>query len=250
MLPQNPVRRSWICDGEGMSSTLSRDELQAQLRAVLPEEGMNYLRLLNDKRFARHSGADQLFFKPTNVVELLAKACAHRGGLDGCDRHRLIAEGADPAAFELPAHYRYLTVPAEGRVGILSIDELPHWVPVTLRSGYEPHNRIGFRRAANRNPEQHLAFTIDPDFQREANQATIILAPNWFGENPTTEMAVLDCFLGLPVPSSLQSIPADSDLAQAEGLKDGSELSVAQLRGLLPGRPLWLACQDRNLPGT
>lgn len=227
----------------------TREQLQAELRSVMPAEAMDYIRSLNDRRFGRHAGADQLFFSPSDLVTLLAQAVIARGSLDGDDRERMIAEGVPASAFELPASYQYLTVPAEGRTGLLPIGELPHWVPVTLRCEPEPHTRIGFRRAQPRNPEPHLIFTIDADFQRMANSATVILAPNWF-ETPSSERVVLDAFLGPPVPAALQSIAEDHPLAVEQNWRDGAELPIHELRRLLPGRPLWLSCRNRNLPGT
>jgi len=210
---------------------------------------MDYIRDLNQRRFGRHPNADQVFLSPNDLVALLAKAVAHRGSLDGDDRALMIAEGTNPSAFELPDTYQYLKVPAEGRVGILPLEEMAHWVPVTLHGDVEPNTRIGFRRSATRNPQQHLVFGIDPEFQRMVNYATIILAPNWF-QNPSTDKAVLDAFLGPPVPARLQGVPADDPIAVQHSWKDGTELPVHRLRALFPDRPIWLSCRSRNLPGT
>lgn len=226
-----------------------KEDLQRIKDQVLPPESMPYVRLLNERRFSRHADTDQIFFSPSNLLGLLVAAYRHRGSLNGDDRQLMIAEGVTPAAFELPDHYSYLQVPAEGRMGLLPIEELPYWLPVTLRQEPEPHTRIGFRRATPRDAVQHLTFTIDADFQRAANHATIILAPNWFAE-PSTKMAVLDAFMGPPVPSKLQGIAVDDPLVIEEGWKDGSDTTVKHLRKVLPGRPLWLSCRHRNLPGT
>ena len=228
---------------------MSRQQLLDAVREVVPAESMEYVQRLNDMRFRRQASTDQLFFSPPDLATLLLKAAKHRGGLHGDDRDLMIAEGNAEESFELPDTYRYLKVPAEGRVGLLPIDELPHWVPVTLRAEPEPHTRIGFRRAAARDAGLHLVFTIDADFQRLANYATIILAPNWH-QDPTTDMAVLDAFLGAPVPARLQSISVEDPLVAEHSWEDGSTVTVQNLRSVLPHRPLWLACRNRNLPGT
>jgi hypothetical protein len=231
------------------SARPTREQLQNEIRSVLPPEAMEYTRMLNDRRFGRHPGADQLFFVPGDLVTLLAQAVISRGSLNGDDREGLLVEGINPCAFELPDTYQYLKVPAEGRAGLLSIEELPHWVPVTLRQDAEPNTRIGFRRSPDRHPDQHLIFTIDADFQRMANYATILLAPNWF-EEASTPRAVLDVYLGPPVPSKLQSICLDDPVVLEQGWADGSEVQVHELRQLLGDRPIWLSCRNRNLPGT
>jgi len=112
----------------------------------------------------------------------------------------------------------------------------------------EPNTRIGFRRASQRSPQQHLIFGIDPEFQRMVNYATIILAPNWF-QNPSTDRAVLDAFLGPPIPARLQGIPSDDPIARREGWTAGTELPVHKLQAVFGDRPIWLSCRSRNLPG-
>ena len=231
------------------SAPVSREHLQAQLKSVLPPESAEYIKKLNHLRFARSAGSDQRFFTPRGLIALLTAAVEHRGDLEGDDRTLMMAEGIAADAFELPEHYTYLKVPAEGQIGLLPINELPHWLPVTLRAEEEPNTRIGFRRARPRNPESHLLFTIDADFQRAANYATIIIAPNWHAP-ASCERAILDAFLGPPVPSKLQSVSVENPVVAEHGWEHGSELQVQQLRAIFPDRPLWLSCRNRNLPGT
>lgn len=200
-------------------------QLSRQLGLILPPEGHEYFEDLNRIRFHHRPEADRLFLHPDNLLALLADGFKSRGGFDGDDRHRMEMLGIPAEAFDLSTEYRYLQVPAEGRVGMMPLSEMPEWVPVTVQE-----------------KDGMLTFTVDSEFQRSVNYATVILAPNWF-DNPSSEMAVMDVMPGYP-PYGTDSLPK----SKKHPWHDGQQLQVTDLRKIMSGKELMLGCRLRNMP--
>ena len=213
------------------------------LAEVLPAEGGAYFSRLQQLRFARHAHARLTFLQPAGLSELLTAAIAARGDLQGDDRRVMQMGGLPSSAFPLEAErYQYLRAPAEGRVGIMNIHELPEWVPVTVQATSEttPDPAV----------KHHLSFAVDADFQRHVNYATIIIAPNWF-DDPSTEHAVLDVFPG-PPPHGVHSLHKQHKAVVELGLEPGHQTTVGALRERISSEDgnLLMGCCLRNLPGS
>ena len=112
----------------------SRQQLGKELASVLPEEGSEYFAQLQQLRFNRHPFARYTFLSPDSLTELVQRALDERGSLGGDDRRLMQMGGLPASAFSLDESHRYLTVPAEGRVASMDINELPEWVPVTVQA--------------------------------------------------------------------------------------------------------------------
>jgi len=218
--------------------------LPQELAKVLPREGSEYFSQLNELRFRHRPHADHTFLSPGNLIELLARAVRQRGTLEGDDRMIMQMQGIPKAAFDLPEEkYSYLQVAAEGRVGSMPLSELPEWVPVVVEEeeGFE-HTLLSGTQGGGR-----LCFSVDSDFQRLVNYATIIIAPNWF-DQPTTTRSVLDVVIG-PPPFGHHSIPLKSKIAKRAGLKPGMSITVGELKAAANGMEILLGCHLKNLPG-
>lgn len=224
----------------------SRRTLGRELASVLPAEGAAYFAELQRLRFERHPHARYTFLKPESLVDLMVAALKERGSLDGDDRRVMQMGGIPSSAFSLGDEYRYLQVPADGRVASMDIYELPEWVPVTVQAASVLPLAL-LKGPASRN---HVTFSVDADFQRHVNYATVILAPNWF-DDPSTEYAVLDAFPG-PPPHGNHSLSPKHRAVKKLKLLPGAQVTVGQLREHLKAEDgsLLLGCSLRNLPGT
>lgn len=226
---------------EGRQQTISQE-----LSGVLPVEGAAYFAELQKLRFERHPHARYTFLHPESLVDLLAIALEERGSLSGDDRRMMQMGGLPSSAFTLSDDYRYLRVPAEGRVASMDIHELPEWVPVTVQAA----TVLPLSLLKGPGHKNHLTFSVDADFQRHVNYATVILAPNWF-EDPSTEYAVLDAFPG-PPPHGNHSLSPKHRAVKKLKLSPGAQVTVGQLRDHLKAEDgsLLLGCCLRNLPGV
>lgn len=224
-----------------------RQHVSQEVADLLPREGGSYFAELQKLRFERHPHARYTFLKPDSLVELLINAARQRGSLEGDDRRVMQMGGIPKAAFDLNPDYRYLRVPADGRVASMNIHELPEWVPVTVQAASVlPLSLIPGPSII----KDHLTFSVDADFQRHVNYATLVIAPNWF-DNPSTEWAVLDCFPG-PPPHGTHSLPNRHKAVKKLKLEPGHQVTVGQIRQHLESQDgcLLLGCSLRNLPGS
>lgn len=224
-----------------------RQRIGQDLAEVLPAEGSSYFAELQRLRFERHPHARYTFLKPDSLVDLLIEAVRARGSLDGDDRRVMQMGGLPKSAFELGEEYRYLRVPADGRVASMNIHELPEWVPVTVQAASVlPLSLL----AGPALTKDHLTFSVDADFQRHVNYATLVIAPNWF-DQPSTPWAVLDCFPG-PPPHGMHSLPLGHQAVKKLKLEPGNQVTVGELRKHLKRQDgcLLLGCSLRNLPGS
>jgi hypothetical protein len=225
----------------------SRQQLGKELASVLPEEGSEYFAQLQQLRFNRHPFARYTFLSPDSLTELVQRALDERGSLGGDDRRLMQMGGLSASAFSLDESHRYLTVPAEGRVASMDINELPEWVPVTVQAAsILPFSLM----SAPFSKKNHLTFSVDADFQRHVNYATLIIAPNWF-DNPSTELALLDAFPGPPSHGNHSLAPEHRAVKKLK-LKAGHQVTVGELRRHLKSDDgcLLLGCSLRNLPGS
>lgn len=229
-----------------VKSDSRRVSLGRELASVLPAEGASYFAELQRLRFERHPHARYTFLNPNSLVDLMIAALKERGTLEGDDRRVMQMGGLPSSAFSLSEDYRYLRIPAEGRVASMNIHELPEWVPVTVQAASVLPMAL-LKGAASKD---HLTFSVDADFQRHVNYATVILAPNWF-EDPSTEYAVLDAFPG-PPPHGNHSLSPKHRAVKRLKLSPGAQVTVGQLREHLKAEDgsLLLGCSLRNLPGT
>lgn len=217
-----------------------------ELAKVLPREGATYFSQLNDLRFHHRAHADHTFLSPSNLIQLLAGAVSQRGSLDGDDRLLMQMQGIPKAAFDLrEGDYSYLQVKAEGRVGSMPISEMPEWVPVAieLEEGFEA--AVFGQKKGSHDPR--ITFSVDSDFQRLVNYATIIIAPNWF-DHPSTERSVLDVVIG-PPPYGHHSLSLKSKAVRRAKLKPGMQITVGELKAATRGMDILLGCHLKNLPG-
>jgi len=232
-----------------MSSALvgsKRQQLSIELASILPKEGSQHFVNLNEIRFLHRAHKDQTFLNPASLIELLAQAVEHRGHLRGDDRMMMQMQGSPAEAFDLPQdRYSYLRVPAEGRVGMMPINELPEWVPVAIET---ESCTQGLSVSHSTSGRPQLFFSVDSDFQRLVNYATIVIAPNWF-ENPSTSRCLLDVVIG-PPPYGQNSIDADCKAVKKAGLKPGQQITVGELKKISSGANLMLGCHLKNLPGS
>jgi len=226
------------------TSSLPRN-LDQQLADVLPIEGSQYFTELNSLRFERHVHDRYTFLSPESLLDLLTAALDERGNLYG-DDHRLMQMGGLPSsAFSTSDQYRYLRVPAEGRVASMSIHELPDWVPVTIQAA----SVLPLSLLPKLGSKNSLTFLIDAEFRRHVNYATVVIAPNWFN-NPSTKYAVMDAFPG-PPSHGTHSLPINHKAVSKLGLAPGTQTTVGRLKQHLKEEDgsLLLGCSVRNLPG-
>jgi len=223
----------------------TKHHLPRELALLLPREGVDYFTKLNDLRFVHRPESDHTFLDPNNMVSLLLRAFTHRGSLQGDDRLLMEMQGTPAEAFDLPKDkYSYLQVPIEGRLGSISIQELPEWVPVTAE---ETSKLPDYQMRDGSTNHGQLSFSVDSEFQRMINYATIIIAPNWF-ENPSSERSVLDVMVGSPAYGQY-TMPVDHRGLQKAGISAGTQTTIGELRCISGADKLVLGCHLRNLPG-
>lgn len=223
----------------------TKHHLPRELALILPREGVDYFTKLNELRFVHRPESDHTFLDPNNLISLLLRTFQHRGNLQGDDRLMMEMQGTPADAFDLPAEkYSYLQVPIEGRLGSISIQELPEWVPVTAEDTVSLPDFQGRDKQSHQND---LSFSVDSEFQRMINYATIIVAPNWF-DQPSSERAILDVMVGSP-PHGQYTLPKNHRGLKKVGIKAGAQVTVGELRAVPGADRLILGCHLRNLPG-
>ena len=223
----------------------TKHHLPRDLALILPREGVDYFTKLNELRFIHRPESDHTFLDPNNLISLLLRAYQHRGSLQGDDRLLMEMQGTPPEAFDLPEEkYAYLQVPIEGRLGSISINELPEWVPVTAEA---TDDLPDFQCRSEKAHLGELTFSVDSEFQRMINYATILIAPNWF-KDPSSERAVLDVMVGSP-PHGQYTLPKNHRGLKKAGIEAGSQITIGELRAVPGAQNLILGCHLRNLPG-
>lgn len=95
--------------------------LPLQHSHLMPEKFAGYFADTEKKHFNAES-AGSTFTEAKNLNEVLTLAARQRGGLDGDDRYRLMARGADPESFG--SDKRYLMVETKGKLGTVLASEL------------------------------------------------------------------------------------------------------------------------------
>lgn len=223
----------------------TKHHLPRELALLLPREGVEYFSKLNELRFVHRPESDHTFLDPNNLISLLLRGFQHRGSLQGDDRLLMEMQGTPAEAFDLPQEkYSYLQVPIEGRLGSISIQELPEWVPVTAE---ETSQLPDYQTQDGSTQAGQLSFSVDSEFQRMINFATIIVAPNWF-EQPSTERSILDVMVGSP-PCGQYTMPDDHPGLRKAKIQAGTQTTIGELRQIRGAEKLILGCHLRNLPG-
>lgn len=95
--------------------------LPLQHSHLMPEKFAGYFADTEKKHFSENS-AGSTFIDDKNLNEVLTKAARQRKNLEGDDRDKLIARGADPKSFG--ADKRYLMVETKGKLGTVLASEL------------------------------------------------------------------------------------------------------------------------------
>jgi len=197
---------------------------------LLPKEGAEYFSVLERARFQAAPLADQLIEDPPTLYGLVRRALQQTAGPLEDQRYLYESEGLSCNLFELdPPNYLYIRTPASGYLALLPLREAPENTYVTLLPASTfSITRIGFRRRRqNRHadPEYDLVPVVSVLLRVPVNYATLLIARNWF-PNPSTEYAVLDCYMGPPVPHSAQVIP--HEMAKACGLEPKATMTAKQ----------------------
>lgn len=102
-------------------ATLNRSPKRREIAAYMPEKFADYFADTEKKHFNPES-AGSTFTSLNNLSEVLREAHIQRGDLNGDDREKLIARGADPGSFG--EDKRYLMVETEGNLGSISSNDL------------------------------------------------------------------------------------------------------------------------------
>lgn len=92
-----------------------------EVKAFMPEKFADYFADTEKKHF-NSSSSGSTFTELKNMKEVLKEAYIQRGGLDGDDRDKLIARGADPNSFG--EDKRYVMIKTKGKLGSISSNEL------------------------------------------------------------------------------------------------------------------------------
>lgn len=150
------------------------------------------------------------------VDDVLAKTSEQRGNLEGDDRDKLIAHGADPSAF-LPSSsgVRYLMVKTSGTVGIKDTATLKDNTVLTVTA-----------KGKNDGKPPSLSFSTDVKEQPQTEYATVILGPRLDDNKEPIEGTTTLWTMHPGTPT--QGIRSDD--IRGQGLDHGSKLTVKELR--------------------
>lgn len=134
--------------------------LPIQHSHLMPEKFAGYFADTEKKHFSDNS-AGSTFTEAKNLNEVLSKAAQQRKNLEGDDREKLIARGADPKSFT--PDKRYLMVETKGKLGTVLASELNDNDTVTVVQKSEKSKPVCVTEVKN---------------QRETDFATIVLVDN------------------------------------------------------------------------
>lgn len=127
---------------------------------MMPEKFAEYFADTERKHF-NGTTSGSTFTELKNLNEVLSTAAEQRGNLQGDDRDKLIARGADPSSFG--SDKRYLMVNTGGKVGTVMSNELPKGSIVTVIQKSEKSKPV---------------CTTEVSHQKSVSHATIVLADN------------------------------------------------------------------------
>jgi len=127
---------------------------------LMPEKFAGYFADTERKHFSADS-AGSTFTEAKNLNEVLSLAAKQRKSLEGDDRDKLIARGADPSSFH--ADKRYLMVETKGKLGTVLASELNDNQQVTIVQKSEKAKPL---------------CVVEVDKQKETDFATVVLLDN------------------------------------------------------------------------
>jgi hypothetical protein len=127
---------------------------------LMPAKFAGYFADTERKHFSA-SSEGSTFTEAKNLNDVLSRAAEQRKNLEGDDREKLIALGADPSSFA--ADKRYLMVETKGTVGTILASELPDTTQVSVVQKSEKAKPV-------------CVATVKS--QKETDHATIVLADN------------------------------------------------------------------------
>lgn len=119
-----------VLAGERMETVKATNEVNLERRKkglplehshLMPEKFAGYFADTEKKHFNENS-AGSTFTEATNLNDVLTRASRQRKNLEGDDREKLIARGADPKSFA--PDKRYLMVETKGKLGTVLASEL------------------------------------------------------------------------------------------------------------------------------
>lgn len=121
----------------------------------------------NLEKFLMNPGSQFDPDKVGSLEELINKTAAERGNLEGDDRERMIAMGADPAGL-LPPPNRYLLTSTGGYLGSIKSDELDDDTPVSYHEKVPGSNIVSLTVDMEEKPyvDHGVIIMTDPNTLR------------------------------------------------------------------------------------
>lgn len=181
------------------------------------EKRPEYIASIDSKHFdISKSGSTFTDESVKNTSDVLAATAAQRGGLDGDDRDKLIAAGADPASFLPPeSGVRYLQVNIAGTQALRNTSNMRDDEILTI---------VG--KGRNDGSPPSLSFSSDVHEQPKTDFGTVVIGPD-LDENkkpiPNTEV-LWTLHPGIPTRG------IRSDTIRENGLEANSQITVKELR--------------------
>lgn len=137
-----------------------KDGLPLQHSHLMPEKFAGYFADTERKHF-NEGGPGSTFTEAKDLNEVLSLAAKQRKSLEGDDRDKLIARGADPSSFA--EDKRYLMVETKGKLGTVLASELKDTDTVTV---------------VQKNEKAKPLCVTEVDSKQDADFATIVLVDN------------------------------------------------------------------------
>lgn len=114
-----------------------------------------------EKKHFNSDSAGSTFSKAKNLNEVLTLASRQRGNLEGDDREKLIARGADPSSFD--SAKRYLMVATNGKLGTVMASQLDDSTMV---------------RVVQKSEKTKPVCVVETTSKRDVDFATVVLVDN------------------------------------------------------------------------
>lgn len=174
-----------------------------------------YIDSIDKKHFGK-SGAGSKFSKVKNTEDLITLASVQRRSMDGDDRHKLIAAGADPKSFLPPdSGVRYLMVKTPGSEALLDTSTMKDDDKLSVVA-----------KGKNDGRAPSLSFVADVKEQPKTEYGTIIIGPK-SDENEKPIPGIEHVWTAHPGSPSRGVRSAD---VREKGLGDDDTITVAEFR--------------------